>query len=61
MYFKKESLEKFQTIYDDYFLQKIDENETYQKATKLVQFIKLVYKPMIKEQHETYKNAHIKH
>ena len=42
---------KFQMIYKNRFGRKINRREAYEKGVKLIQLIKLIYKPMTKDEY----------
>lgn len=42
-------LERFQTIYGEQFGEKLSKQEAFEKAQKLLQLVKLVYKPIPKK------------
>lgn len=48
----KEQLEKYKDIYRKRFGEDISDQEALEQATKLLNLIKIIYKPMTKEEFE---------
>lgn len=46
-----EHIKKFQELYFTHFGIHLDRNEAYEKASKLVRLIQLIYKPMTEERY----------
>ncbi|HOX10365.1 MAG TPA: hypothetical protein P5323_00170 [Candidatus Moranbacteria bacterium] len=47
--FTSEQIEKFQTIYKNRFGIEISRDEAFEKGVRLVRLVKLIYKPMTKQ------------
>lgn len=47
--FTNEQIEKFQTIYKNRFGIEISREEAFEKGVQLVRLVKLIYKPMTKQ------------
>jgi hypothetical protein len=50
-----ENIASFQEIYKNKFGKEISREDAYEKASKLVRLMQIVYKPMTKEEFETTK------
>lgn len=48
----KESLEEFKNIYKKEFKEEISDEVALDKATRLINLVKAVYKPMTKEEYD---------
>ena len=47
-----ENITSFQALYKQRFGKEINREEAYEKASKLVRLMQIVYKPMTKEEYE---------
>lgn len=47
-----QDITKFQALYQSEFSMEISREEAYEKGIKLIRLVKLIYKPMTKEEHE---------
>jgi len=47
-----EQITKFQTLYRNRFGKKISREEAYEKGTKLIRLIELIYKPMTENEYQ---------
>ena len=56
MEINKNKIKKFKELYKKYFDVGIDDNEAHEKAIKLVEFVKLLYKPTVNEEYKLIKN-----
>jgi len=54
-----DQITKFQTLYENRFNKKIDRAEAHERATKLIQFIRLVYQPMVEKIYQNQQNYEI--
>ncbi len=47
-----EQIEKYQAIYKKYYGKEISREEAYEQGIKFIRLIKLIYKPMTKEEYQ---------
>jgi len=47
-----EQIRKFQILYKNRFGKEISREETYEKGTKLVRLVELIYKPMTEKEYK---------
>jgi hypothetical protein len=48
----EEQITKFQTLYRNRFGKEISREEAYEKGTKLIRLVELIYKPMTKNDYK---------
>lgn len=48
-------ISSFQSLYKEEFGEEISEEETYTQAVKLIELVRLVHKPITKEDYKKYK------
>lgn len=48
----EQSISKFQELYRTYFGKEITRDEAYEKGTKLLRLVELVYRPMTETEYE---------
>lgn len=48
----KEDIEKFKKLYKEHYGEEINDFVAYEAANRLVQMVKLIYKPITKEQYD---------
>ena len=53
----EEHIKKFKELYFTYFGIQLDKNEAYEKASKVLRLVELVYEPITKEKIQTLKTA----
>ena len=56
----KEQIDKYRKIYRNKFGREISHEEAYDSATKLVQLMKVIYRPITQESVDELKTAHNK-
>ena len=49
-------IKKFRMLYKKHFGKNISKKEAYEKATKLIRLIELIYKPMTEDEYKRFKN-----
>ncbi|MFA7201458.1 MAG: hypothetical protein WC099_00410 [Candidatus Paceibacterota bacterium] len=52
-----EHIKKFQELYFTHFGIQLDKNEAYEKASKVIRLVELVYEPITKEKIRALKDA----
>jgi hypothetical protein len=56
----EEHITKFQTIYQNRFGKTISREEAYEQGMKLIELVKLIYKPMTEEEYQKYRRKPLK-
>ncbi len=49
------NISSFQTLYKEEFKEEISEEEAYYQAVKLIELVRVIYKPITKEDYKKYK------